>query len=314
LCVKRLKIGYLMLGALPNAFKIPMNGYLWKRRRAIMQERKGFTLIELLVVIAIIALLMGVLMPALQRVRKQAKAAACQSNVRQWGLIFRLYADDNEGELPQSIAWGGVTAQRAYWIVGTLPYYQDKKIRLCPSTKIVRERESHSHGGTLAAWGPFDTGGPDNWWADFDTGSYGINEWCSCPPLEASTYWTFTTKNAWRMMDTKSANRIPLFMDDVYVDVYPLDTDVPLDFEPPPYQWSNSWGNWDVQAMRLVCIDRHSGGINSVFLDGSVEKIPLKALWKFKWHRQFDTANQWTKAGGVQPEHWPQWMRKFKDN
>ena len=58
----------------------------------------------------------------------------------------------------------------------------------------------------------------------------------------------------------------------------------------------------------------NSGGINSVFLDGSVAKVPLRALWKLKWHRTFDTAGPWTKAGGVQPEDWPQWMRKFKDD
>ena len=278
-----------------------------------MNKQRGFTLIELLVVIAIIALLMGILMPALQRVKKQAKAAACQSNVRQWGLIFQLYTHDNEGELPQSITWGSVTAQRAYWIVATLPYYQDKKIRLCPSTKIVRERENDSHGGTLAAWGPFDTGASSDWWADFDTGSYGINEWCSCPPLKASTFWGFTTKDAWRRIDAKGGNRIPLFMDCVFVDVYSLDTDAPLDFEPPSYEWRNSWGDWNVQAMRLICIDRHSGGINSVFLDGSVGKVGLKELWTFKWHRQYDTAGAWTTAGGVQPENWPQWMRQFKE-
>jgi len=288
--------------------------FLFEREgQKVMRKQHGFTLIELLVVIAIIALLMAILMPALQRVKKQAKTVTCQSNVKQWGLIFRLYADDNEGKLPQSIAGGSLTAQEAYWIVTTLSYYQDKKIRLCPSTKIVRVMENRSHGGTFAAWGPFDPGGSSDWWADFDTGSYGINEWCSCPPPGANSYWGFPTENAWRTVDTKGANRVPLFLDCVYVDVYPLDTDEPLDFEPPPYEWNNGWGDWGVQAMRLVCIDRHSGGINGAFLDGSVGKIPLRALWKLKWHRSFNTSGPWTKVGGVQPEDWPKWMRKFRD-
>ena len=274
-----------------------------------MRNRKAFTLIELLVVISIIALLLAILMPALQRVRKQAQATVCLSNVKEWGLIFRLYADDNEGKLLQSIAGGALSAQEAYWIVGTLPYYENKKIRLCPSTKIVRGPTNRSHGGTLAAWGPFDPGGSSDWWADFDTGSYGINEWCACPPPEAKTYWGFPTKDAWRRVDAKGASRVPLFLDCVYVDAYPLDTDEPLDFEPPSYEWNNGWGDWSFQATRLFCIDRHSGGINGVFLDGSVGKIPLRALWKLKWHQSFKTNGPWTKRDS----RWPDWLRKFAD-
>ena len=55
-----------------------------------MPIRKGFTLIELLVVIAIIALLLAVLMPAMSRVRKQARTMACQSNLHEWSLIFAI--------------------------------------------------------------------------------------------------------------------------------------------------------------------------------------------------------------------------------
>jgi prepilin-type N-terminal cleavage/methylation domain-containing protein/prepilin-type processing-associated H-X9-DG protein len=64
-----------------------------------MKARKGFTLIELLVVIAIIAVLMGVLMPALNRAREQGKRAACLSNLRQLTLAWSLYADENDGKL-----------------------------------------------------------------------------------------------------------------------------------------------------------------------------------------------------------------------
>ena len=62
-----------------------------------MSERKGFTLIELLVVIAIIALLMAVLMPALQRVKRQARSVACLSKLKQWSLYFAMYAEDHDG-------------------------------------------------------------------------------------------------------------------------------------------------------------------------------------------------------------------------
>ena len=48
-------------------------------------------------------------------------------------------------------------------------------------------------------------------------------------------------------------------------------------------------------------------------MDWSVRKVGLKELWTLKWHHEYDTAGPWTKAGGVQPEDWPQWMRSFKD-
>jgi len=41
--------------------------------------------------------------------------------------------------------------------------------------------------------------------------------------------------------------------------------------------------------------------------------VGLKELWTLKWHREFDTAGPWTKAGGVLPGDWPEWLRKFKD-
>lgn len=62
-----------------------------------MCKRKGFTLIELLVVIATIALLMAILMPSLNRVKKQAKSVSCQGQLKKWSLIFAMYTNDNEG-------------------------------------------------------------------------------------------------------------------------------------------------------------------------------------------------------------------------
>jgi len=64
-----------------------------------MGRQRGFTLVELLVVIAIIALLMAILMPALNRAREQGKRAACLNNCKQLTLAWGLYADDNDDNI-----------------------------------------------------------------------------------------------------------------------------------------------------------------------------------------------------------------------
>jgi len=269
------------------------------------QFRRAFTLIELLVVIAIIALLIAILTPALRKARRQAQAIICRSNLSQWGKIFALYANENEDKLPQSIAGGKLSAQEAYWIVATLPYYEAKGIRLCPLSKVEGPPVNRQHGGQYLAWGPFDPGTTNDWWADFDAGGYGLNEWCAAPPPGATTYWGYPSSNAWRQITAKGASQVPLFLDCIYVDAYPMAGDRPLSSDPAGQRWNTAWGDWNNNAMRLFCIDRHEGTINGVFLDLSARKIGLKELWKLKWHTEFDTSGY----QGV----WPQWMQKYRD-
>jgi len=128
-------------------------------------KKQAFTLIELLVVIAIIAILMGVMMPALQRVKAQAQDMRCRANLRQYGMAQTMYLDDYEDKYPS--AWNSLVATE-YPVSGYerycrwhdprypadgpfWPYLKDEKVHLCPTFNVLAKSEGQRHPSHVAS-------------------------------------------------------------------------------------------------------------------------------------------------------------------
>jgi type II secretory pathway pseudopilin PulG len=251
----------------------------------------------LLVVVSIVAVLLAVLLPSIQRVRKQAKAVACQSNLRQWGVVSSMYMNENN----ERLSW---TEEVSWWKWSRWYYSDSNDLLLCPaarrSNESDRERQrlaevGYSNGSTFTAWTRVykDVVGGTTF-----SGSYGFNAWGvsviyrpnATVPLRGTE-----SSHLYRL----GRSRTPIHLDS------PWWWAGGASAEPPAYEG-------DPEGLS-VCMNRHDGAINSLFLDWSARRVGLKELWTLRWYLTCDTAGPWTKAGGVQPEDWPKWMRGFKD-
>ena len=281
-------------------------------------KNKAFTLIELLVVIAIIALLLAILLPSLQKAKKQAQAIICKSNLHQWGLIWRLYTDDYNGHFSDGTGVGWVRGQ---WVIGLWDYYEDReKLLTCPSA--TKPLPGFQLGGAFRWGGPYNTyqaSGSPSPDGKYDFPSYGMNNWVFNRPSGGGALQGRPDILHWGRMDAKGGNQIPLFLDSMWRGGGPFYQGGSFNsqrIKPPSYngQWGDN-GNLTGTAggfgheMKHFCIDRHSKAVNGVFFDLSTRKIPLKHLWRLKWHKEFNT-NGYLANGA---EVWPDWMSSFKE-
>ena len=224
-------------------------------------ERRGFTLIELLVVIAIIALLMAILMPALQRVRKQAKSVVCRNNLKQIGYGVNFYAENFDQFMPRGHG-SGTTIEP--WFILFMPYlaqkaidndYRTVKIFRCPSYPDKKQTLGYVINGYRNPGEP-----------KYESSSqHQATKLTKVRRPGEKIYLADNEDGPWRLIIT-SATDPGLTSNDV--------------FRPTHLPMSEDTG---ISMGRRVARQRHRSGCNVLYLDWHVSYVDAEDVTKEQW-------------------------------
>ena len=251
-----------------------------------MNPRRAFTLIELLVVVAIIGILAALLLPTLSSAKQRAKQVQCVSNLRQLVLASSVYATDS-GALA---AYNYAGNSNSLWM-GMDTYANQKQILNCPVTHDPSPRLTDSGAADLTwTWRDAAAG-------NVDVGSYGFNGW-----LYDTVQWAANAHPEF-MMNKQSKiekpSQTPVFCDAMWVDMWPLESDLPSD---------DLYDGDFASGMSRCTIVRHAGNpgsaprvfdttkqmpgaVDLAMADGHEELVKLENLWQYDWHLNWIAPN-----------------------
>ena len=263
--------------------------------------RRGFTLIELLVVIAIVAILAGVLLPALAATRPRSQQVLCLNNIKQLTFADIVYSNEYGQSVPDRDASG----LSGMWMINLSAFYfHATNVFLCPVTSNPQPSGS-SIGNAVMPWARTENNSSyfcsyiiNGWLYASADGDYGAGD--TLPNGLPGNTGYFTTAAS-----IKFPSKTPAFTDGIWADGWPTETDQGY------YNTYTGAEGHKSYEMQRYCIARHAcdpfapntwpttwttrqpppvGAVNVGLFDGHAEFSTLPNLWSYYWHNNWNVS------------------------